>query len=148
MKAVPDYERFRQPTVKRLGLEEGWWFFCPHFLNLGLPLLFVDACLLPGAEDLGFESFGTRRPEIPLPSVDLRVELLGDGVSLYSSGRQSHFVAGHWFRKLRLLPLPAHDSSVGILVGDSYALQLTWSTLWRCRIGATVMFRPTPSRPT
>lgn len=135
MTSGASYDSFLQPTVKRLGLDDGWWFFCTHFLNLGLPLVFIDSCLLPRAEDLGLEALGTRKPETPLPLVDLRITLLGNGVTLYNADASPPVVAAHWFRSLEL-PSARPASSVGIIVGDSYALQLSWSALWRCRIGA------------
>lgn len=131
----PQSERYRQPTVKRLGMEDGWWFFCPHFLNLGVPLVFVDTCLVPEAGHRGLEVLGEREPDTPLLPAGLRIRSLGDGLSFYGTGRQPPLLASHWFRTLNL-PQSLHSYPViGVIVGDSYALQLTWSALWRCRIG-------------
>lgn len=136
MTELTDHERFRQPTVKRLGLEDGWALFCPHFLNLGVPVLFVDACLIPEAEHLGFEPFGTRKPDAPLPMVDLHMTLLGNGVTLHNAHRHRDLMTSHWFRAITLPQALQSASHVGILVGESYALDLTWSALWTCCIGA------------
>lgn len=136
MTTATHHECFRQPTIKRLGLDDGWWFFGPHFLNLGLPLVFIDACLFPAAEELGLEHFGRRRPDSPLPSIDLGIGLLGDAVGLHVADQRQGFFAAHWFRQLRL-PSPTQTTSMAIVVGDSYALQLTWSALWTSHIGVT-----------
>lgn len=138
MTAAMDRERFRQPTVKRLGLEDGWWFFCSHFLNLGFPLLFVDACLFPEADQLGLENLDTRRPDTPWPPVDLRVGLLGGGARLYGATSPPRLVTGHWFRQITFPELPS-PRIIGVAVGDSYALQLSMSAFWTCRVGTAVV---------
>lgn len=143
MTAVTNDERFRQPAIKRLGLDDGWWFFCPHFLNLGLPLVFVDACLLPEAEQLDLENFGSRKPHTPLPEIDFGVGLLGGRVGLYNTATPPKLVTAHWFRKLTL-PRALQATRVGLIVGDSYALELTWSALWTCRVGTMTIADSSP----
>src|SRR4051794_13702527 len=105
--------RLQQPTIKRLGLDDGWWFFCPHFLNIGFPLLFIDACLLPEAEDLGLEQFGARSPHIPLPSANPRVRLFGGGVSLHTADPWHRMITSHCSERLcyRGGSKPAHKSA-------------------------------------
>lgn len=128
--------RIRQPQVRKLGLDDGWWFFCPHFLNFGFPVVFVDACFVPELTDLGLEELGSRRPGTPFPSIDIRVRLLGNSVSLYL-GEERQLVANHLFRAVTLPAVRSAPSELGIIVGDSYALQLSACALFNSFVGCS-----------
>lgn len=139
MTAVRPCERFRQPVIKRLGFEEGWWLLSPRFLKLGLPLVLVDECLLPKSAAARLEVFGARRPAAPFPNAGLRTEWHGNGIQLYDAQQDSRTLASHWFRTPSLpTPDATAASLVLLVVGDSYALRESWSALWTSRVGIGV----------
>lgn len=135
MTAIEAPERFRQPMIKRLGFEDGWWLLSPHFLKLGLPVVLVDECFLPEHALRHLEFFGTQKPEVPLPHSGMRVEWRGYGIQLYDTQRDSRALASNWYRTSTLPIPPATASVLLLLVGNSYALHESWSALWSSRVG-------------
>jgi len=134
-------ERFRQPVVKRLGFEDGWWLLSPHFLKLGMPLVLVDECLLPESASKHLEVFGARRPQTPFATSGVRAEWHGHGVLLRDVQRDGRMLAWHWFRA-PTLPIPPTAARLLLLVvGDSSALQASWSALWTSRVGVAAISR-------
>lgn len=125
------------PTIARLGFDNGWLLLKPSFLNLGLPILFVDHRLLGPPAEFGLQPFASWDPNSPLPVASVAVAVLGNGVSLWSCDPKPRLFAWHWFdtqADIRIVPIPA----IGILCGDSYSVELSWSALWSCHIGAVI----------
>ncbi len=125
------------PQVARLGFHDGWLLLNPCFLNLGLPVLLIDHRILEGADRLGLEPFGSRNPRQPLPAANVRAEINGGGISLWSTwNSQPVLLAAHWFHSSpAALPESQRLGRLILITGDSYAVQLSWSALWTCRIG-------------
>lgn len=134
MTAWPPELQFRQPTIKRLGFDDGWWHFKSHFLNLGFPTLLIDACLLPNSTVLNLSLFSECPPDSRWPTTELMIKIFGSGASLHVAG-SNELVAWHWFRCKELNPAPSSGSTIGIFVGDSHSLELSWSALWTFRVG-------------
>ncbi len=125
--------------VARLGFDHGWLHLPPTFLNLGVPVLLVDHRLLPEADRLGLEPFGTRNPHRPLPHTLLVAELHpGPLTSLWQHprGRPRQLLA--WHRPTapdRTWPPGAPGGDAVLIVGDTHAIQLGWHALWDAHIG-------------
>lgn len=143
----------RNPTVARLGFDDGWLVLGPHFLKLGLPVLLVDHRLVGPVDGLGLESFGSRDPRRPLESAKIRAVLNGGGVSLWAaSAAHQSLLAAHWFEPSPAAVLESQPvQRLILIVGDTYDVELTWSALWTCFVGiATIartsyaMAEPTP----
>lgn len=127
------------PQLARLGFDDGWLVLGPHFLNLGLPVL-IDHRLIDSAETLGLEPFGTRDPRQPLRPARVRVGIAGGGVWLWSSQRSRRaLLAAHWFEPIPGALLAQQSLGVVFMTGDTYAVQLSWSALWTCRIGIAAL---------
>lgn len=128
----------RMPQVARLGFDNGWLSLSPHFLNLGLPVLLVDYRLVEDVEMLKLESFGSRDPRQPLHTAGVQAEVSGGGVSLWSTyGQQPTLMAAYWREPIPTALLHSQRlEHLILMIGDTYAVQLSWSALWTdCYIG-------------
>ena len=123
------------PSFRRLGLDDGWATFGSTFLNFGCPSIFLDRCLLPDAARLGFELLGSRPASEPLPSVAVQARILGTSIALYSAS-SGDLIATHEC-SARTGSFAIAPGQVIIMTGDSWDLELSWSALWRSRIGQT-----------
>lgn len=121
------------PPVKRLGFDDGWARFGSTFLNFGRPSIFIDSCYLPEAALLGFESFATWPGDDPLPRPNICALVLGSNIRLHSA-TSGNLLASHRYEVARAEPLSMGKELV-VFVGDSWALSLSWSALWRSVFG-------------
>ena len=129
------------PQVAHVGFDHGWLLLGPTFLNLGMPMLLVDRVFLDPTP-YGLELFGTRNPRTPLPQTPLLVERSGRFLGLRDRRTScADPIAIGAFTNPGCLGLLATTSSLVLAVGDSWAAEQSWSTLWRFEIGVA-SFRP------
>ena len=124
------------PQVARLGFDGGWLVLGPHFLNLGRPVLLVDRVHIGPCATFGLEPFGSRDPHSPLPASLIEVDLVGSEVSLWTAKCSDRcLLVARWFDDGESCDLVGDSPGVALLVGDSYAVEASWSALWTCMIG-------------
>ena len=124
------------PPVARLGFEDGWMLLSPTFLNLQRPVLLVDKVHIGPTTDLGLEPFGLRDPLVKLPMCRIDVAVAGNGISLWIDRRRSRsLLAAGWFEAVNPHDICANFGQVIVLLGDTYAIEASWSALWTCEIG-------------
>jgi hypothetical protein len=124
------------PPVRRLGFDCGWLLLGPTFLNLGRPVLLIDTALLGDAASYGLEPFGTRNPRKPLPGARLLVEVSGHLVGIWAtSAPDRDLITIGTFDQPADLSALSFTERVVLMVGDTWAAQQTWSTLWQFAIG-------------
>ena len=126
------------PTIARLGFDDGWLILGPHFLNFGLPSLLVDH-RIAGDAGLGLETFGAHSPRDPWPWAPVQVCRADGHVSIWSR-RSPVLIASRWFAE-EPAALDGYDQVIA-MVGDTHAVQLSWSALWTCRIGLAHLNTP------
>lgn len=119
------------PTVARVGFDDGWLILGPHFLNFRLPSLLVDY-RLAGEAGRGLETFGAHRPTDPwtLAAVHIRSAYGHLGIV---GNQPAVLIASRWLGE-GLRVMHGYDKMI-VMVGDTHAVQLSWSALWTCRIG-------------
>jgi hypothetical protein len=132
------------PALARLGCDDGWLSLSPYFLNFRTPVLLVDQQIVGWPQRLGLEPFGDRDPSRSLPTSTIRTSISGGGVALYARSRTGQaLLAAHWFDDHEA---PIHrwpsTRTIVLIVGDSRAVQLSWSAIWTCWIGRARQLRP------
>lgn len=134
--ALAAHPRTALPPVARLGFDAGWLLLTPTFLNLQRPVLLVDQIHIGPTTGLGLEPFGSRDPRSPLGACGIEVVVAGSGVSLWSAPVEPRgLLATHWFDTCNYGDACWGSSEVVLLVGDTYAVDTSWSALWSCLIG-------------
>lgn len=124
------------PTVARLGFDDGWLLLNPTFLNLQKPVLLVDQIHTGPHAGLGLEPFGSRDPRSSLPACRIRLVVAGSGVSLWTTlGEHAGLLATHWFEAHDAPTTCCGSTELILFVGDTYAVEMSWSALWTCSIG-------------
>ena len=121
----------RLPRIARPGFDDGWLVLAPTFLMFGVQVLLIDY-LLVGPTDLGIEMFGNHKPTMPWAPAKAHLDQHGGSLALWTDDPQI-LVAQRW------LDLGAHRvdeyHQMILLVGDTQAVQLSWSALWGCSVG-------------
>lgn len=119
------------PTIARFGFDDGWLILGPHFLKFGLPGLLIDYRLADEVCE-GLETFGARHPENPWTPAAVDIRCTNGYVGIWTK-HPTALVASRWLGK-DLDRLKGYDRLL-VMVGDTHAVQLSWSALWTCRIG-------------
>jgi len=142
--AAPGPSARGMPALARLGFDYGWLFLSPRFLNLGQPSLLVDRQLIGDAQKLGLEPFGCHDPRHPFSTTKILVGLRFAEVSLWSvlSSAPRLLARASVDKDLPEIADIARARCCNVIVGDTYAVQLSWSALWRCDIGAATVGQP------
>lgn len=137
------------PPVARLGFDDGWLVLGPTFLNLQTPVLLVDQVHIGPHTGFGLEPFGSRDPRSSFPACLIRLVVAGNGVSLWTTlGEHLGLLATHWFEAPVVSTIFMGSPSVVLLVGDTYAVQTSWSAMWTCLIGEARVEGPLPAAVT
>lgn len=123
------------PPIARLGFNDGWLMLPPSFLNFGLPGLLIDYRLV-ASNDLDLEPFATHDPRGPWRDSKLHLRCAGGYRTLWQQDPERLLAAS--FEASRTGTFTGHHRLV-LVVGNSYAVQLSWSALWTCRIGTVAL---------
>ena len=126
------------PEVARLGFDAGWLILGPHFLKFGLPTVLVDH-RIAGDASLGLEIFGAHRPGTPWAPALVQVCRVRRHVSLLSTPSLVLIASRSFAQDPAALD---GYSQVLAMVGDTHAIQLSWSALWAGRIGLAQLSTP------
>lgn len=118
------------PPIARLGFDDGWLLLGPTFLNFKLPAIVVDHRLV-GPTGFGLETFADRTPGDPWSRSTIDVLRCGGQIALRSP--QIGSFASHWFDRSAYV-LNGFKKLI-LIIGDTHALELSWSELWECSIG-------------
>ena len=121
----------RLPRIARLGFDDGWLVLAPTFLNLGVPILLVDYQIV-GPTDLGLEPFSSHRPATPWARAKAHLDQHGGSLALWTDD-PPRLVTERWL-DLGTCRIDEYQHMI-LLVGDTQAVQLSWSALWSCSIG-------------
>ena len=120
------------PAVARLGFDRGWHFLAPTFLNFKMPTVLIDHRLIDDA-DLNLEPFADHHPDTPWRTANALLRLSSETISLWQ--RQPEQLITTIFRPSGANRLDDSNQLI-LIIGDTYDVQLTWSALWTCHIGA------------
>lgn len=132
--------RTSQPPVARLGFDEGWLLLGPTFLDLRRPVLLVDKILIGPTSTLGLEPFNSRNPRVRLNVCRIQVVTAGSGISLWTgSGASRCLLAAGWEVASRSRDICWATHDIILLVGDTYAVEVSWSAIFACLIGAATV---------
>lgn len=129
--------------MARLGFDDGWLLLNPTFLNLQKPVLLVDQVHIEPSDTLGLEPFGSRNPHCALPACRIEVGVIGNGVTLWTTqAGERCMLATHWFAAAPDIGrICCSSPEVVLLVGGTYAVEISWSALWTCLVGAARLQR-------
>lgn len=127
-------------ALARIGFGSGWLILAPTFLNFGLPAVLVDYRLIQDA-DLQLEPFASHDPLAPWWEANARLRYSDGKLGLWRLGPERLIAAELQVGGAAgIAELSSHNRMV-LLIGDTYDVQLSWSALWGCRIGACNMER-------
>jgi hypothetical protein len=113
------------PRVDRAGFDDGWLILGPHFLNFGVPSLLVDYRLADEA-GCGLEIFGVHRPEEAWIPAAVHITSTAANGGIWGNQSIVLIASRRFGRGLEVLD--GYDELI-VMVGDTYAVQLTWSAL-------------------
>lgn len=119
------------PRIARLGFDDGWLILGPTFFNFGVPSILIDYQLV-GPTDLGLEPFGTRDPAAPWAPATACWRRSSGTLGLWTDDPAT-LVIERWF-DFGTHAIDGYDQMI-LLVGDTRAVELSWSALWTCSIG-------------
>ena len=125
---------WQQPVrpVAHIGFGCGWLVLAPTFLNFGLPAVLVDSRLVQDT-NLRLEPFANHDPSLPWREADACLRYSPGTLELWRL-RPEQLIAAE-FQAGGTAVLARHDRVI-LLVGNSYDVQLSWSALFDCLIGA------------
>ena len=128
---------FAQPPVARFGFDNGWHFFPPSFLNLGMPGVLVDSRLLAcPVPDL--EHFAERDPGSPWRDTKFRLRCSDGCTSVWLREPDRLVATSFGYSQFTTM---SQQHRVVLFVGNSYDVELSWSSLWDCQVGLCTLER-------